>query len=304
VYKTKYAVDGSIQKHKARLVAKGFSQQPGIDYDETYAHVARLNTIRIVLALATQYKWLVYQFDVKSTFLNGVLKEDVYVQQPQGYEVKENEHKVYKLKKALYGLKQAPRAWYSRIDNYFLKKGFKRSESEPTLYIKSNGTNDLLIVFLYVDDLIYTSSSILLVEEFRQAMMTEFEMTDLGLMHYFLGIEVRQMNDGIFISQEKYATNLLHKWKMENCKPMSTPINTNDFFFVEDGAKKVDAKSYRSLVGSLMYLTATRPDIMQAISLISRFMQSPSKIHFGEAKIILRYVLWNKQFWHLVYFNR
>ena len=288
-YKTKYATDGSIQRHKARLVAKGYAQQPSIDYNETYTLVARFDTIRTVLALAAQYKWLVYQFDVKSAFLNGELKEDVYVHQPQGYEEARNEHKVYKLKKALYGLKQAPRAWYSRIDTYFLKKGFNRSENEHTLYIKSNG-NDIIIVCLYVDDLIYTSSSDLLVEEFRQAMMTEFEMTDLGLLHYFLGIEVTQMNDGIFISQEKYVSNLLDKWKMGNCKPMSTPMNTNEKFYVEDGVEKVDAQSYRSLVGSPLYLTTIRPNIMHAVGLISRFMQSPSKMHFGAAKRILRYL--------------
>jgi hypothetical protein len=171
-----------------------------------------------------------------------------------------------------------------------LKRGFKRREREPTLYIKSNGTNFLLILFLYVDELIYTSSSIFLVEDFNQAMMIEFEMTDLGLMHYFLGIKVRKMNDGIFISQEEYATTLLHKWKMENCDPMSTLVNANKMFFVEDGAKMVDVKSYRGLIGSLMYLSTTRPDILQEISLISRFMPSPSKIHFGEEKIILRHV--------------
>jgi len=229
-------IDGSIQRHKERLVEKGYAQQRGIDYNETYAPVARFDTIITILALTTKYKWLVYQFDVKSTFLKGELKEDLYVHEPQVYEEIENEHKVYKPKKALYGLKQTPRAWYSRIVTYFLKKGFNRSENEHTLYIKSNG-NDIIIVCLYVDDLIYTSSSNLLVEDLREAMMTEFEMTDLGLLHYFLGIEVTQMSDGIFISQEKYVSNLLKKWKMGNCKPMSTPMNTNEKLSVEDGGE-------------------------------------------------------------------
>ena len=188
MYKTKCAADGSVQNHKARLVAKGYAEKIGIDYNETYyAHVSRFDTIITVLELVAQYKWLVYQFYVKSAFLNGELKEDVYVEQRQGYEEARNEHKVYKLKKALYGRKKVPRAWYSRIDTYLLKNGFKRSENEHTLYIKSNG-NDILILCLNVDDLIYTSSSDLLVEEFSKAMMTEFEMTDLGLLHCFLGI--------------------------------------------------------------------------------------------------------------------
>jgi len=127
---------------------------------------------------------------------------------------------------------------------------------------------------LYVDDLIYTSSSDLLVEEFRKAMMIEYEMTDLGLLHYFLGIKVTQMNVGIFISQEKYISDLLRKWKMGNHKPMSTPMDTNETFSVEDGAGKVDAQFYRSLVGSLLYLTTTRHDMMHAIHLMSIFMQS------------------------------
>ena len=248
----------------------------------------------------TKYKWLVYQFDVKSTFLNG-LKEDLYVNQPQGYEEARNEHKVYKLKKALYGIKQAPKTWYSRIDTYFLKNRFNRSENEHTIYIKSN-VNDMIIVCLYVDDLIYTSSSDLLVEEFREAMIIEFEMTSLGLLHYFLGIEVTQMNEGIFISQEKYVSNLLKKWKIGNCKPMSTPMHTNEKFSVEDIAEKVDAQFYRSLEGSLLYLTTSRPDIMHAIGLISRFMQSPSKTHLGEAKRILRYFYGTRNLWNLVYF--
>lgn len=156
VYKTKMQPDGSIQKHKARLVAKGYSQQFGVDYNETFAPVARLDTIRALVALAAQYQWKIYQLDVKSAFLNGYLEEEIYVEQPQGFEEKGEEDKVLRLKKALYGLKQAPRAWYSRIDGYFASQGFRRSQSEPTLYIKTQDQNHTLIVSLYVDDLIYT----------------------------------------------------------------------------------------------------------------------------------------------------
>lgn len=150
-----------------------------------------METIRTVLALAAQLQLPVYQLDVKSAFLNGELKEEVYVEQPQGYVIKGKEDKVYRLVKALYGLKQAPRAWNAKIDGYFRKKGFLRSKSEPSLYVKKSGTHDFLIACLYVDDLIYVGTNADMVEDFKNSMKEEFEMTDLGLMKYFLGIQVK-----------------------------------------------------------------------------------------------------------------
>lgn len=158
IYKVKHNPDGSIKKHKARLVAKGYSQQPGIDYGETFAPVARLDTIRAIIAFAASKGWKLYQLDVKSAFLNGELKEEIYVDQPQGFILKGKEGKVYKLKKALYGLKQSPRAWYSEIDNYFNRTKFEKSKSEPTLYVKQQGS-DVLVVTIYVDDLIFTGNN-------------------------------------------------------------------------------------------------------------------------------------------------
>ena len=155
IYKTKQDANGNVQKHKARMVARGFTQQPGIDFNETFAPVTRMDTVRTVLAIVAQNKWHAHQMDVKSAFLNGYLEEDVYVEHTQGYEVPGQEHKVYTLKKALYGLKQAPRAWYSRIDSYLTENGFHKSESEPSLCTKVNEQVNMLIVFLYVDDLIF-----------------------------------------------------------------------------------------------------------------------------------------------------
>jgi hypothetical protein len=188
VYKTKLNEKGQIEKHKARLVAKGFSQQLGTDYGETFAPVARLDTVSTLLAITVQHKWKVYQMDVKSAFLNGVLGEEVYVDQPPRFELKEQPTKVYWLKKALYGLKQAPRAWYSRIDTYLIKSGFSRSQNEPTLYTKIDQHGKILIVYFYVDDMIYTGNFEL--TSFKHALQSEFEMTDFGIMKYFLGIEV------------------------------------------------------------------------------------------------------------------
>ncbi|GKU99292.1 hypothetical protein SLEP1_g12160 [Rubroshorea leprosula] len=219
-------------------------QQEGVDFDETFAPVARFDTIRTVLALVAQHKWSVFQFDVKSAFLNGFLEENVYVQQPQGYEIEGQEQKVYKLKKALYGLKQAPRAWYERINAHFCSHGFHKSPSEPTLYVQTRGRDE----------------------------------------------EVVQNGEGIFISQEKYAKDLLKKCRMEDCNSVGTPMVSNQKFSLDDGEEKVDAHAYRSLIGSLLYLTNSRPDITFATSRLSRFMQSPSKTHYGAARRILRYL--------------
>ena len=167
VYRTKLNSDGSVNKHKARLVVKGYSQQYGIDFSETFAPVARYDTIRLLIALAAQKGWKIYQLDVKSAFLNGYLKEQIFIEQPKGYVIIGNEDKVYLLRKALYGLKQAPRAWYSRIDDYLSKLGFNRSISEPTLYVKQSN-DDLMIISLYVDDLLVTGNDIALVKEFKE----------------------------------------------------------------------------------------------------------------------------------------
>ncbi|BBN69056.1 transposable element gene, partial [Prunus dulcis] len=192
VYKTKLNLDGSVQKNKARLVAKGYAQKPGLDYNETYAPVARLDTIRTLIALAAKKGWKLFQLDVKSAFLNGVLQEEVYVNQPEGFVIKGKEDKVYRLHKALYGLKQAPRAWYGEIDSYFTQCGFVKSLSEATLYTKVRGDKEILIVSIYVDDIVYTGSSQALLAEFKEDMMAKYEMTDLGLLHHFLGMGVVQ----------------------------------------------------------------------------------------------------------------
>ncbi|KAK0587736.1 hypothetical protein LWI29_027914 [Acer saccharum] len=229
--------------------------------------------------------------DVKSAFLNGYLEEEVYVEQPPGYVNNREEHKVYRLRKALYGLKQAPRAWYSRIDSFFLKNGFKRCPYEHTLYTKEAENGNFLIACLYVDDLIFTGNSVIMGNDFKRSMMNEFEMTDMGLLHYFLGIEVKQTNEGIVISQQKYAKDLLKKFKMDKAVPCSTPMEANLKLRIDDESEEVDATLYRSLVGSLMYLTATRPDLMFSISMLSRFMTSPKKSHWEAGKRILRYVV-------------
>ena len=187
------------------------------------------------------------------------------------YKKKEEEHKVYRLKKSLYGLKQALRAWYSRIDNFFLKNGFKRCPYEHALYIKEDESGNFLFICLYVDDFIFTSNNEKMGKDFKKSMMEEFEMIDLGLLHYFFGIEVKQTDEGIVFSQQKYAKDLLKKFKMESVVLCSTPMEANLKLSKDDESEEVDASIYRSLVGSLMYLTATRPDLMFSVSMLSRF---------------------------------
>ncbi|CAL8990724.1 unnamed protein product, partial [Prunus brigantina] len=231
-----------------------------------------------------------FQLDVKSAFLNGILKEEVYVEQPQGYVQESKETKVYRLNKALYGLKQAPRAWYDEIDAYFNTAGFKKSLSEATLYIKTSDTSGIIIVSLYVDDIIYTGSCPKLLEDFKQDMMQHYEMTDLGLLHHFLGMGVEQTDKHIFIHQKKYAMKILEKFGMRDCKSVAIPLVVNEKLCKEDGSEAADESEFRQIVGSLLYLTATRPDVMFASSLLARFMHNPTKKHMGTAKRVLRYV--------------
>lgn len=290
IYKTKLNENGQIDKYKARLVAKGYAQQYGVDYTEVFAPVARLDTIRLILALAAQHSWDVFQLDVKSAFLHGELNEEVFVKQPLGYEKKGEEDKVYKLKKALYGLKQAPRAWYSKIEAYFVREGFEKCFCEHTLFTKTKEGSKLLIVSLYVDDLIYTGNDRIMCEEFKNSMMVEFDMSDLGRMRYFLGIEVIQNPNGIFVCQRRYAHEVLVRFGMNNSNSVQNPIVPGTKLSKNNEETKVDATLYMKMVGSLMYLTATRPDLMYGVSLISRFMSCPTESHWLAAKRILRYL--------------
>ncbi|OMO51183.1 Integrase, catalytic core [Corchorus capsularis] len=279
----------NVNRHKARLVVKGYAQSYGIDYTESFAPVARLDTIRLLLAMAAQNQWRIHQMDVKSAFLNGNLQEEIYVEQPEGFSVKGSEEKIYLLKKALYGLKQAPRAWYERIDSYLIEIGFCRSPHEPTLYVKRD-SKGILILSRYVDDLLVCGSGSVLVEKFKEEMEKVFEMSNLGEMSYFLGMEVTQNQQGIFIGQQKFAKEILMKFQMENYKSITTPLNPGEKFFKVDDYGLANATVFRSMIGCLLYLSATRLDIIFSVSLLSRFMHEPTENHLRAAKRVLRYV--------------
>lgn len=289
VFKLKKDVEGNVIRHKARLVAKGYVQRHGIDFDEVFAPVARLETVRLLMALAANEGWRVHHMDVKSAFLNGELEEEVYVAQPPGFIETGKEGKVLKLRKALYGLRQAPRAWNLKLDQTLLSLGFIRSPVEHAVYMKNSG-NARLLVGVYVDDLIITGSSAEEVAMFKEQMKDMFSMSDLGLLSYYLGIEVAQAEDGISLCQSAYALKILEKTGMLDCNPCQTPMEERLKLSKNGEGPKVDPTYYRSVVGSLRYLVNTRPDISYAVGVVSRYMESPNSQHMAAVKQILKYI--------------
>jgi transposase InsO family protein len=285
VFKLKKDPCGKVIKHKARLVAKGYVQRQGVDFEEVFAPVARVDSIRLLIALAAHESWEIHHMDVKTAFLNGDLKEEVYVAQPPGFEIEGKEQKVLKLHKALYGLKQAPRAWNEKLDKTLVDLGFEKCPREPAMYRRSK-----LIVGVYVDDLIITGPSTTEIGKFKEQMKNLFSMSDLGLLSYYLGIEVKQLPSGIFLSQSGYAARILEKSGMEKCNPVQVPMEARLHLSKSSTCKQVDSTLYRSIIGSLRYLTHTRPDITYAVGVASRFMEKPASDHLAAVKHILRYV--------------
>jgi hypothetical protein len=259
-----------VTRNKARLVAKGYSQVEGLDFDETYAPVTRLESIRILLAYATYHGFKLYQMDVKSAFLNGPIKEEVYVEKPSGFEDSEYPNHVYKLSKALYGLKQAPRAWYECLRDFLITNGFKVRKADPTLFTKTI-VKDLFICQIYVDDITFGSTNKSSCEEFSRTMIQKFEMSMMGELKYFLGFQIKQLQEGTFISHTKYIQDILNKFGMKNGKPIKTPMGTNGHLDLDTRGKSVDQKVYRSMIGSLLYLCASRPNIMLSVCMCARF---------------------------------
>ncbi|GJV39646.1 putative ribonuclease H-like domain-containing protein [Tanacetum coccineum] len=256
------------------MVAQGHRQEEGIDYDEVFAPVARIEAIRLFLAYASYMDFTVYQMDVKSAFLYGTIEEEVYVNQPPGFEDPEFPNKVYKVEKALYGLHQAPRAWYETLSTYLLENGFRRGTIDKTLFIKKI-KNDILLVQVYVDDIIFGSTKKSLSTEFEKLMHKRFQMSSMGELTFFLGLQVEQRKDGIFLSQDKYVYDILKKFGFTTVKTASTPMETHKSLSSNAAEPDVDVHLYRSMIGTLMYLTSSRPDIMFVVCACSRFQVTP-----------------------------
>ena len=289
VFKVKRNADGSINKFKARLVAKGYVQEHGIDFDEVFAPVARLETIRLLIGLAAANKWEIHHLDVKTAFLHGELNEEVYVSQPEGFEKKGEEHKVFKLSKALYGLRQAPRAWNTKLDQILKRLGFKKCSKESSVYRKDD-KGKLLIVAIYVDDLFVTGNSKAEIADFKKNMSKNFEMSDLGLLTYYLGLEVKQNPDCITITQEAYAKRILKEAAMDECNPTCIPMEFGLQLSKGQDEPEIDPTLYRRRIGCLRYLMHTRPDMAFAVSILSRYMHSPRTSHGDTLKRVLRYL--------------
>ncbi|GKV46902.1 hypothetical protein SLEP1_g53861 [Rubroshorea leprosula] len=226
VFRNKLDENGIVVRNKARLVAKGYCQEERIDFDETFASIARLEAIRMLLAFSCFKGFTLYQMDVKSAFLNGYIQEEVYVEQPPDFEDPSYPNHAYKLSKALYSLKQAPRAWYERLSSFFLANGFFRGRVNTTLFVKNKG-QVILIVQIYVDDIVFGATNDFLCQEFSKAMQGEFEMSMMGELNFFLGLQIKQSKEGIFINQSKYPKEMLKKFGMETCKPIATPMSTS-----------------------------------------------------------------------------
>nr|GEZ37368.1 ribonuclease H-like domain, reverse transcriptase, RNA-dependent DNA polymerase [Tanacetum cinerariifolium] len=275
VFKTKKDANRNINKHKARLVAKGYIQEHGIYFEEVFAPVARMETIRLLLAIAANNKWEVHHLDVKSAFLHGDLKEYVYVTQPEGYIKRQDNGKVYRLIKALYGLRQAPRAWNIKIDNTLKSLDFKKYALEQAIHTKTSKDSTLLIG-VYVDDLIITGTPKKEIDKFKAQMEEKFEMSDLGLLAYYLGIEVTQTDGDISIKQSAYANKILKEARMLDCNETLLPMDLGTRLTKVIEGAMVNSTEYQSLIGCLRYLLHIRPGLSYSVGLLSRFINSSS----------------------------
>nr|GEY54185.1 putative ribonuclease H-like domain-containing protein [Tanacetum cinerariifolium] len=276
-------------KNKARLVAQSHRQEEGIDYTDVFAPVAKIEAIRLFLAFASFIGFKLYQMDVKSSFLYGEIAEEVYVTQPKGFEDPDYLKRVYKVIKALYGLHQAPRAWYERLSTFLLKHVYIRGSMDQTLFIKKD-SNDIMLVQVYVDDIIFNSTRKDWSEEFKTLMQSEFEMSSMGPLTFFLGLQVDQRLDGIFIHQEKYGAEILKKFDLNNSKLASTPFEPQKFREKNVPDEPISVYLYRSMIGCLMYLTATRPVIMFVVCAAARHQVTPKTSNHLSVKRIFNYL--------------
>nr|GEX91938.1 retrovirus-related Pol polyprotein from transposon TNT 1-94 [Tanacetum cinerariifolium] len=279
-------LDNTVIQNKSRLVAKGYAQNKGVDFKESFAPVARLEAVRLFIAYAAHKSFTIYQMDVKTTFLYGPLKEKVYVNQPDGFVDPYHPDKVYRLKKALYGLKQAPRAWYDELSNFLVSKGFSKGSIDPNLFITKH-RGDILLVQIYVDDIIFGSTNPKLSKQFEKLMHNNFERSMMGELKLFLGIQIHQSPCGIFVNQAKYAQKILIKHGMTSCDNVGTSMATKHLD-ADLSETSVDQMKYRSMVGALMYLKVSRPDIVHATCYCARYQANPTEKHITAVKRIFR----------------
>jgi transposase InsO family protein len=285
VFKTKRDEHGNISRFKARLVAQGFSQKFGIDYDEVFAPVARSTTLRLLLSVAGSRKYNVNHYDIKTAFLNGTLKEEIYLKQPPGFQ---NGEQVYRLKKSLYGLKQAARVWNETLHKELEELGYKQNETDKCLYVKKQGGSTCYLL-IHVDDILAASDDNKLLQEMEDYIGKCFELKNLGGVKHFLGIDIERLGGKFFISQPLYIDAIVEEAGLEEAKTSKFPVDTG--YFKQEGNLIGSNEEYRKLIGMLLYLTTnTRPDIAASVSVLSKRVESPRDNDMNEVKRVIRYL--------------
>ena len=291
VYAIKSGPEGA-KRYKARFVARGFTQEHSIDYDETFSPTAQMTSLRTFLQVAANKKLEVHSMDVKTAFLNADIDYEIYVKQPEGYEVTKGDKPLYcKLKKSLYGLKQSSRMWNRNIHLYLMSNGFKQSSVDHCIYTKHDG-KDFIMLLLWVDDILIASSSKELLNAFKTLLKAKYKMSDLGVLRWFLGITFEITNEFIKMDQSIYVSKMLNRFGLNDAKPVTSPCDPSFVNNIHvDSDLLEDPREYRELVGSLIYLMiATRPDISYVVTKLSQFMAKPNKNHLSAAKRALRYI--------------
>ena len=293
VFKVKLNADGTLERYKARLVAKGYTQQEGLDYIETFSPVAKLATVKLLLAVAAAKGWSLSQLDISNAFLNGDLEEEIYMELPPGYSPRQGKsfppNAVCKLKKSLYGLKQASRQWFLKFSQSLLQLGFITSSGDHTLFLKNSG-GIYMAVLVYVDGIVIASSCDKATELLKTALQASFKLRDLGTLRYFLGLEIARSSAGISICQRKYVLDLLTETGLLGSKPSSIPLDPSLKLSKEDGELLPNAEPYRRLIGKLLYLTFNRPDITFSVHKICQYTSSPRAPHLQVAYKVLHYL--------------
>ncbi|XP_056849759.1 retrovirus-related Pol polyprotein from transposon RE2 isoform X2 [Raphanus sativus] len=288
IYTNKYNADGTVERPKARLVARGNRQKAGLDYKDTFAPVAKMNTVRFLLKLSAAHRWEIHQMDVHNAFLHGDLEEEIYMQLPPGFKT-DDPTKVCQLRKSLYGLKQAPRCWFAKLSKALLSFGFIQSYEDYSLFSFVQG-DVCLHILVYVDDFIIAGNNNSTIERFKTYLHKCFKMKDLGNLKYFLGLEIARGPEGIFVSQRKYALDIVAECGLLGAKPSPVPTELNHKLALSNGRPLRDPSQYRRLVGRLIYLTFTRPELSYIVHILSQFMQKPQEDHWLAALRVVRYL--------------
>ena len=301
VFKTKLLPNGSVECYKVHLAAKGYTQQAGLDFNETFSLVIKPATVRLILSLVATFGWSLQHLDVKNAFLHGILNKEVFMEQPLGYVDPRHPNHVCRLNKALYGLKQAPWAWFHRFSTFLLQFGFHCSCANPYLFVYQRKVSTLYLL-IYVDDIVLTGSNPCLLKDFIACLSNEFAMKDLSDLHYFLGIEVHHTPQGLFLSQSKYALDILEQASMVDCKPVSTPMVVGQHLS-GNGSPYADLTHFRSIVGALQYLTITCLDLAHSVNMVCQFMHASTEEHYQAVKRILRYIKGSLHFGLTIYFD-